>query len=102
MAKIIRTLFKKLNLPEQETEVIVEKIKERNMGQLFENFEKVDIQLERQLRAEAEQRAAEAEQCVAVDKLLTKRLIEENRIDDLLKALQNDGYKEQLRKELHI
>lgn len=75
MAKVLRALLYSLNLPEDETEDAVSKIKERKMGRLFENV-KMDIQAERRKTAEmvkeanekvaeAEEKAAEANEKVA-------------------------------------
>lgn len=43
----------KLNLPQEEAEQCVRKVRERQMGYWFENMEKMDIQAERQNTAEA-------------------------------------------------
>ena len=47
---------------EEETEECIRKVKERKMGYLFENAEKMDIQAERRKTAEALRRLEEAEQ----------------------------------------
>lgn len=51
----------KMNVPLQEAEKCVKKVKERNMGYLFANMEKMDIQEERRKTAEARKKAEEAE-----------------------------------------
>lgn len=43
----------KLNLPQEEAEQCVRKVRERQMGYWFENMEKMDIQAERRNTAEA-------------------------------------------------
>lgn len=48
-----------MNLPEEEAESAVSKIKERKMSMLFENVT-MDIQAERRDRARAEERLADA------------------------------------------
>ena len=48
-------------MPEEETETLVGKVKEKKMGELFANMDKMDIQAERRKTAEAEKRAEEAE-----------------------------------------
>ena len=48
-------------MPEEETEILVGKVKEKKMGELFANMDKMDIQAERRKTAEAEKRAEEAE-----------------------------------------
>ena len=59
VAKVIRAFLFKMNLPMEETEDVVGRVKERKMGYLFENMEKMDIQLERRLRKEAEEALAQ-------------------------------------------
>lgn len=59
--KAVQGLCRCLNLTEAETAEYTQKVKERNMGYLWENAEKMDIQLERRLRAEAQEEAAEAQ-----------------------------------------
>ena len=46
IADILLTLLLKINVPEEKAEDIVMKVREKKMGQLFENFEPVDIQEE--------------------------------------------------------
>ena len=41
----------------EETETLVSKVKEKKMGELFANMDKMDIQAERRKKAEAERRA---------------------------------------------
>lgn len=53
--------FLKMNVPLEEAEKCVNKVKERNMGYLFANMEKMDIQEERRKTAEAQKKAEEAE-----------------------------------------
>lgn len=61
----VRGLCRRLNLTSEETEDFVKKVKDGNMGYLWENMEKMDIQLERRNTAEQRQRAEEAE-CDAI------------------------------------
>lgn len=58
----IRDLCEKLNLPAEETSTYVRKVRDGNMGYLFENMEKMDIQLERRNTVEQRERAEKAEQ----------------------------------------
>lgn len=60
MAKLLRALLYRMNLPEGEAEDVVSRIKERKMAKLFENV-KMDIQAERRERAEAEEKLEEVE-----------------------------------------
>lgn len=46
---------------EEEAKQCVDKVKERRMGYLFENMEKMDIQEERRKTAEAQQKLEEAQ-----------------------------------------
>lgn len=57
----VRSLCRRLNLTTDETTDLLEKIRGGNMGYLWENMEKMDIQLERRSTAEQRQRAEEAE-----------------------------------------
>lgn len=50
----------KMNVPLNEAEECVRKVKERNMGYLFENMEKLDIQEERRKTREARKAADDA------------------------------------------
>ena len=61
IALIFRILLLKLNVPEDETEELVGRVREREMGQLFANMEKMDIQEERRKTLEAERKLQEAE-----------------------------------------
>lgn len=61
ISAVVQSLCRKFNLPEDETAQYVGKVKERDMGYLFENMEKMDIQAERRNTAEARERAAKAE-----------------------------------------
>ena len=62
ISNILRAFLLKMNLPEDETEELVGKVKEKKMGYLFENMEKIDIQEERRIAAEARKAAEEAKQ----------------------------------------
>lgn len=52
LSKVLRALLYSMNLPENDVEDAVARIKERKMGRLFENV-KMDIQAERRNAAEA-------------------------------------------------
>lgn len=60
IAETIWSLCMKMNVPLDEAEECVRRVKERNMGYLFENMEKMDIQEERRKTAEARKDAEEA------------------------------------------
>lgn len=53
LASVIESLCIKIGATSEETEQCVRKVKEREMGYLFENMEKMNIQEERQKTAEA-------------------------------------------------
>jgi len=59
-AETIWSLCMKMNVPTKEAEECVNKVKERNMGYLFENMEKMDIQEERRKTADARRELKEA------------------------------------------
>lgn len=59
ISNILRALLLKMNLPEDETEELVGKVKEKKMGYLFENMDKIDIQEERRKTAEERRKQEE-------------------------------------------
>ena len=68
IAKIVTVLLSRLNLPTEEIDEFVGRIKERNMPELFENFERVDFpamrkklreDLEREVREEVTEKVRE-------------------------------------------
>lgn len=61
IADTIWSLCMKMNIPPEEAEECVRKVKEQNMGYLFENMEKMDIQEERRKTAETRRQLEEAE-----------------------------------------
>ena len=61
IANVLRAFLRRENVPEEETETLVGKVKEKKMGELFANMDKMDIQAERRKTAEAVKRAEEAE-----------------------------------------
>lgn len=60
IAETIWSLCMKMNIPFHEAEECVKKVKDRDMGYLFENMEKMDIQEERRKTEEARNEAEEA------------------------------------------
>lgn len=58
----VRSLCRRLNLPEKETADLMKKVGDGDMGYLWENMEKMDIQLERRNTAEAKRDLEEAKQ----------------------------------------
>ena len=59
IVNVLRAFLRKVNVPEDEMETIVSKVKEKKMGELFANMDKMDIQAERRKTAEAQRRADE-------------------------------------------
>lgn len=59
---VLFVLLLKENVPLDEAEELVEKVREKKMGELFENMEHMDIQAERRNTAEQRRRAEEAEE----------------------------------------
>jgi len=57
IADVLFVLLLKENVPLDEAEELVEKVKEKKMAELFENMEKMDIQAERRNTAEQRERA---------------------------------------------
>ena len=57
IADVLFVLLLKENVPLDEAEELVEKVKEKKMAELFENMEKMDIQAERRNTAEQRRRA---------------------------------------------
>ena len=62
IADTIWALCMKMNVPTKEAEECVKRVKERQMGYLFENMEKMDIQAERRNTEEAQKKLKEYQQ----------------------------------------
>lgn len=60
MADILKAFLLKINVPTEEAEKLVSKVKEKEMGELFANIDKMDIQEERRKTAEARKELEEA------------------------------------------
>lgn len=60
IADTVWNLCMKMNVPQNEAEECVKKVRERQMGYWFENMEKMDIQAERRNTAEAHKEAEKA------------------------------------------
>ena len=61
IADVLFAFLLKANVPVEEAEELVGKVKEKKMAELFENMEKMDIQAERRNTAEQRARADRAE-----------------------------------------
>lgn len=64
ISDILRAFLLKMNLPLEEAEDLVGKVKEKKMGYLFENMEKMDIQEEHRRTAQARKELEEAQRKV--------------------------------------
>ena len=94
IANVLRAFLRKENVPEEETETLVGKVKEKKMGELFANMDKMDIQAERRKTAEAVKKAEEAEKkavmeiikmgrdCGGTKEFVTKRLCDKYGFDE--------------------
>lgn len=60
IASTVWSLCMKMNMPKEEAEQCVQKVRERQMGYWFENMEKMDIQEERRNTAKARQETEKA------------------------------------------
>lgn len=58
--KVFRAFLLEENVPEEETDELVGMVKERHMGRLFENMDKMDIQAERRNTQRERERADKA------------------------------------------
>ena len=77
IADVLFVLLLKENVPLDEAEELVEKVREKKMGELFENMEHMDIQAERRNTAEQRERADKAEK--RADKAQKQTKIEKER-----------------------
>ncbi|GEM_PF-4017533 len=92
----VRSLCWRLNLTAEETTDLLEKIRGGNMGYLWENMEKMDIQLERRNTAEQKERAERVEQKAGEAEQENLNLYH-----ILIKTYRNQGMgKEEVRKQL--
>lgn len=84
---IMQALCTKLNLSKQDTEECVKKVRTRNMGYLWENMEKIDVQ-----KSEAEKSSLKAELSDTKTELSDtkkKLAVSENRAQDAENRAQN-------------
>lgn len=94
---VLKAFLLKMNVPVPETEKLTGKVREKKMGELFANMEKMDIQAERRNTAlekeradKAEKRAEEAEKR-ASEEMKRADLAEENSIKLLVEFSQELG-----------
>lgn len=97
VVKAVQGLCRCLNLTEEETAEYTQKVKERNMGYLWENAEKMDMQAERRKTAEAQEKLAEAERRLAEaeEKLAEAEEKQEKMSENAIRLLSEMGMDEQ-------
>lgn len=94
IANVLRAFLRKENVPEDETENIVSKVKEKKMGELFANMDKMDIQAERRKTARAEKRAERAEKAEKKAEKRAEKMVKEvyeTGIRKLIESFQKTG-----------
>ena len=91
MAQIIEVFLIKMNVPRGEAELFTDRIKEREMGELFKHFEAWDVQA---VRREAEKEVKEARE--EAQKELEKALKEAKKeaLKEALKEIEKEAKKE--------
>ena len=82
----------KMNMPMDEVEDLVGKVKDKKMSELFASMEKMDIQLERKKTADAVKRAEDAEKKI---KEMEGQIFESN-IISIIELYQDFGLSEEL------
>ncbi len=78
IVSVMESLCIKIGVTEEEMQECVSKVRERRMGYLFENIEKMDIQAERRNTAEAREEAKKAQEEARAAKEETKQAIRES------------------------
>lgn len=97
IAKVLQAFLLKMNVPVPETEKLTDKVREKKMGELFADMEKMDIQAERRNTANAERRADQAEKRAAEaqkhleEAQLLSELTEKNSIKSIVELCQELG-----------
>lgn len=90
IADVLQTFLLKMNVPVSETEKLTDKVREKKMGELFADMEKMDIQAEWRKTALEKERADQAEKRVdVVQKQL--ELAYEDSIKELIELCQELG-----------
>ena len=105
IASVMKALCIKIGASEDETDRCIQKVKERRMGYLFENMEKMNIQEERKLRADAQKRLEEAEKRFEeeiklakeqVAKQVTQQVTEQVAIQSIVESYQELGMSKEI------
>lgn len=93
---VLMAALLKMNMPVSEVEELAGKVKEKNVSQLFENMEKMDIQLERRRTAEAERKAEEAERKAEKKVKEAEKEFSEVNIKSVIELCQEFGASEEI------
>ena len=105
IASVMKALCIKIGASDDETDRCIQKVKERRMGYLFENMEKMNIQEERKLRADAQKRLEEAEKRFEeeiklakeqVAKQVTQQVTEQVAIQSIVESYQELGMSKEI------
>ncbi len=98
MQDVMYSLMMKMNIPVEEANEHVKAMGGNQMGYLFENMEKMDIQAERRNTAEARKRADEAEQ--RADEAEQRAAKAEKQLQEIQKEMHNSKDAERQLREL--
>lgn len=82
IAEVVENLCFKIDVSEEERLQCVQKVKERRMGYLFENMDKMSLQEERRKTEEEQKRAESAEEKLRLAEEEIKRLKEKYKIEE--------------------
>lgn len=93
IGKIIAVFLYRMNVPREEVENFTDAIERREFDMLFDSFQAYDVQ---------ETRRISKEEGMTRFANLTRALIENNRIDDILRITTDIEFREQLFKEYHL
>lgn len=109
MSQVVEALLLKINVPREEAADFAGQVKERRMGELFSNFEAYDVQAtRREAREEGIQEGMEQgiergmEQGMKRTSELMHILLEQNRLPDLKRAVEDSAYQKQLFREFGL
>lgn len=96
IAQMVHHLGQKLHVPEAELERCVKNVEERDMGELWANMEKMDIQKERRNTQEARTQLAAAQEALEESRQLLEE--KDRKIADLLAEI--DGLRQHMARDL--
>lgn len=121
IARVTASMLRHLNLPEEEVAEFTGQVKERKMGELFENFKDVDIPAVRKKAQEQGWKKGHIEgiaEGIAKGRTeglaeghakgetrlakLVQTLMQDNRMDDLTKVLSDSAYRDKMYHQYNI